>query len=401
MYFSAFFHKQNSFSPTSLLVLFFLCLYYCAFLIEDKISTIVAIILLVMFFRTKEFASSKLYFYFIGALIIPVLPWISNGFERSVRIESFAYCYLFIPFFYIASKYKVNVWCVLLFAALGFLLSIVLSSEFLAHWSASLRGWRVDYGYNALMLGFIGFVFVLLSSYSLCVNRRTSFSIFWGVFFLVVGFYFIWVTQNRSILLIFLSTFIILFIFLKSRYKVVAIIAFLSILGTGMFDRPIQKIRAESAVVINVFKSDFEKIPSTSMGIRFSMWINAIEHWKQKPIVGWGSDSGRKINEKGEIFLNKDRPFNYLHNDFLEIMINYGLVGILFYFSMFFYLWINSYKGYRFGQVDLATFILVSSYLSAVLIYSLFNSFLVVAPLMWVNSLVMFFLFRRVKDVIG
>ncbi len=76
---------------------------------------------------------------------------------------------------------------------------------------------------------------------------------------------------------------------------------------------------------------------NTSIGSRFALWIAAEDIWVKNPLFGVGV--AEHINKKNE-FARKNRKFEFLtkikhfHNSFLEILTQFGLVGL----SLFLYI---------------------------------------------------------------
>ena len=77
-------------------------------------------------------------------------------------------------------------------------------------------------------------------------------------------------------------------------------------------------------------------------GLRSNYWHHAVEGFKDRPILGWGTGTFGKVNEKyynSEIFEDtgaemwSDKP----HNKPLEVMVDNGILGLISYLSIFFF----------------------------------------------------------------
>jgi O-antigen ligase len=98
---------------------------------------------------------------------------------------------------------------------------------------------------------------------------------------------------------------------------------------------------------INVTKESLSKFQkdkdfSTSSGQRFGIWIIAKDMFLQHPIVGYGGSGYRieferlykeKYNYMDEKVLDSGKAS--LHNEYIQVAIQYGLIGLILYFNMF------------------------------------------------------------------
>lgn len=69
--------------------------------------------------------------------------------------------------------------------------------------------------------------------------------------------------------------------------------------------------------------------------IRSSMIRDGMRFFLEKPVFGYGSDAFRTISAHG----------TYSHNNFVELLVDYGIVGFLLYYAMFVYLAIKFFAG--------------------------------------------------------
>src|SRR5690554_7630170 len=67
--------------------------------------------------------------------------------------------------------------------------------------------------------------------------------------------------------------------------------------------------------------------------LRIHFWIEAY-HWiLERPWTGWGAEANKDMHLlAGNYFGN--RPFITVHNDLLDILLAYGLLGAIFYTSL-------------------------------------------------------------------
>jgi len=65
---------------------------------------------------------------------------------------------------------------------------------------------------------------------------------------------------------------------------------------------------------------------------RYALAQDGIRLFYERPIFGWGADGFRYFN-------NVD--FTYSHMNFLELLVNYGIIGFILFYSMYFVIFKN------------------------------------------------------------
>ena len=76
------------------------------------------------------------------------------------------------------------------------------------------------------------------------------------------------------------------------------------------------------------------QVTEGSIETRKAMLSRAAELWQQKPFFGWGMDQYRAVSGFG----------TYSHNNFSEILVNNGILGLIIYYSIFVTIFIFSIK---------------------------------------------------------
>lgn len=76
------------------------------------------------------------------------------------------------------------------------------------------------------------------------------------------------------------------------------------------------------------------QVTEGSIETRKAMLSRAAELWKEKPFLGWGIDQYRAVSGFG----------TYSHNNFSEILVNNGILGLIIYYSIFLVIFIFSIK---------------------------------------------------------
>jgi len=140
-------------------------------------------------------------------------------------------------------------------------------------------------------------------------------------------------TQSRSAIIAFLVVLIIR-VWAKSKNKrnlilALVFIALISTLAVFSFNRPV---------------SSFDN--------RILIWQRSIKAFSQKPIFGWGIenfDLAFQSALKPSDFDFKNIRVDHAHNIFLAILINYGLLGLLAYLGLLYYLFYYLFKNKKDG----------------------------------------------------
>lgn len=84
------------------------------------------------------------------------------------------------------------------------------------------------------------------------------------------------------------------------------------------------------AEILNLFSGDLEEHSST--WYRYSMMQNGIKLFLQKPILGWGMANASEYN----VFEWAYEDGVYLHSNYLELLVDIGLLGTISYYSIYF-----------------------------------------------------------------
>ena len=111
-------------------------------------------------------------------------------------------------------------------------------------------------------------------------------------------------------------------------------IALYSLLQLPIFDEATKRVDT----LLNVFSND-GKVDSSTIA-RLFMIDFGIEKFQQNPIFGYGADSSR-------ILLAPVFTKTYLHNNFVELLVDYGLVGFLLYYSLYMVIFLKIVPGLK------------------------------------------------------
>ena len=155
------------------------------------------------------------------------------------------------------------------------------------------------------------------------------------------------VLQSRAAIF---SLFIIYFfiLFFRNRNKLSSFLSILFSLGVLIFF-----LNNTSFVTSEKFFNTFNLEQDQSYNQRISYYENALNLFKEKPIFGHGIGSWKIESLKNNIDINSNViiPY-YVHNDFLQMLVETGTIGFIAYMTIFFLIVINLLKIYNRHSVN-------------------------------------------------
>lgn len=77
--------------------------------------------------------------------------------------------------------------------------------------------------------------------------------------------------------------------------------------------------------VTSMLRGDLERVSKSSEGLRWQAHVAGLEFWRQKPWFGWGPVETHRLMATDDLHLK------HLHNTYLEILVQFGLVGLLLF----------------------------------------------------------------------
>lgn len=292
---------------------------------------------------------------FLASILIPLVCWFfaykaePDWVDSTPQLEKLARLFLFLPlawFLKDSSRLVFTFWAL---NALAILLSPWLSGAGWTEIYSIFSGARIDYGlrnaqHTALLFGFvlIGLITFLprLYQYNKLLILPWSLASALSLITLLGA-------QTRASWVALALSFCIALLYycyllrkqkarLKRRWLIVlaAIVLSVSIpIKTHLWPIIEQRFQSESDVIAQVLRLDFENIPNSSIGIRIKTWNAAAEHIAERPLTGWGGQ-GQTIAIERSTSLSKwiKERFGHMHNIYLALLLQYGIVGFIFYF---------------------------------------------------------------------
>ena len=277
---------------------------------------------------------------------------------------------------------------ILLLSLMGFLVMLVSGYE-----SRSIiaieRGYRINFGINAQQLG-------LYASTALCACLLLA-KDFWGtryrylrimiwVVLVFMFFYLMFLSQTRAIwfaMLAFLLFFLISSIMainsgiikIKTNYLMFAVLILSLLLAPIIlfYSNIIHKRLSHELVTMNeMVSTGFKKIDtSTSIGKRVVLWKWSLDKIKEHPFIGWHIDRYSRENiQKGNIREKDISRFRHVHNCYLEILIDQGIIGLCLFLFNPVYVVFSVYACFKERKISYRYFM---TFFSVVIVFSIAN----------------------------
>jgi len=292
-----------------------------------------------------------LFFYLIfkGLLLLPEYKEEPAALIDAIRWR-LRFLWVFIIAWWIGGS-KNSLLRILLISLSGFLVLLAsgYDSKVLA---AAEEGVRISFGINAQH-------FSLYAATSLCGclflakdlwgNRYRNFRIFIWIILVFLLLNMTIVSQTRAIwiaIIIFFFFFVASLIVgikngtIKVKPTHLILYLFISILLTSSViiffaDTIHKRISLELAALNEMVSSNFEKVDSsTSLGMRVNLAKWSISKIKQRPLIGWHIAKYSREAIGKEVKDKNISAFHHVHNSYLEISIDQGLIGlVIFLFS--------------------------------------------------------------------
>lgn len=334
---------------------------------------------------------------FLASIIIPFISWYCahlaapDWVDSSPKLDKIARIFIFIPIAWWLKDSPKKVFIFWAIAALTIIVAPWVSGGGWKEINSGLHGTRITFGLRnwehvSLFFGFI-MIGLLCFAARLFKWRRSSIIIWISVMCLCV--YTVAASQTRACWLALIATTIITFVYyffgknkktIKIKYILIAAIIALiagSVIYKSMGHILEKRIGSESGVIQHIIKGDLENVPYTSIGIRIHMWRASVEKIKERPLTGWGSNGQYiAIHDTNWIPENIKQEFGHIHNIYIALLTDYGVIGLIFYFIWVGWLLIKVLKAVSKGYLsnDIGYFALGAMIFWSVI--SIFESYL-------------------------
>lgn len=391
-------------------LLFLCCTFYFFWLPLNKLSGVSFALLIVfsliyVFLYDRSLLLNKV---IVLSFIAVVYLYFSTWFRISILEEfaRFKYSEILASFFVfifiglvmsLRENYKNIVFLSLVLGVLFYLALNFDAKELIR----AFNGVRVDFDIrNAQHTGVVFLLIAFICLFIIEVKSKFVAITFFMLFFILMLF-----AQVRAIILgLVFSGFIyvLLAILYKKRTKIIQAFLFLLVVSVLIFsfqkDNVVNRMSSQSSDLqaLSLYL-DGKNTRLTSSVIRVRSWEVGLDWFLEKPLLGHGAGALQRLIENNNMFKNAFKgKFGHLHNSYLEILIAYGLVGFLFYFSIIVILIWDFIKKLNSQDLELLEnkkFLFFIFFIPAWLVANFFESYFFYSSGVYINSLFFGYLF--------
>ena len=338
----------------------------------------------------------------LAAILVTLISWGCSWLthpewaESSLKVHRLTNWFAIIPIAVLLGGQARNAYTLWLTALCGLLLSPWISGNGWQEWQQGLSGIRVDFGlhnaqHTAMLFG-TATLGLLAFAPGILRNRRGCWVIrFAWLLALATCITALLLTQTRGgwmgmlfALVVIASAGIVTlrkYFHSHRRYIGAATIATCSAAVLAGYlslgDIVGQRLQAEQETIALVQQGDTENIPFNSAGIRIHTWVEALEWIAERPLVGWGGNGRSLIFDYSENLPDEIKQrFGHLHNSYLDLMVNFGLLGLLLLAGLVYWLLSRCLRYYQAGLISGSNLVFSLSFTVFFGVINLFESYL-------------------------
>lgn len=264
-------------------------------------------------------------------------------------MRRFGLLFFFLPLAYWLKADEKRIKLALMLSFVSMIVGLVLCLDW-NHWTDALQGQRVPLKYwGHLIIGLYaetGLLGLLLFGPHFWLYPKGLSNKFWLFFLwmvLVVFFFqFVIISGSRNVWLAVLLVFPpVLFFRYRDLLKTerfqfprkwailpaVSLVLALSIVMAGSYDSVATRLGEQHEDFERLVKLETDGYNEYGFGVRILLNLFGIEKFEERPVFGWGPGTG--FTSFGQV---------HLHNSYLEILVRFGLIGVLFFALLSYFL---------------------------------------------------------------
>ncbi|WP_299595086.1 O-antigen ligase family protein [uncultured Microbulbifer sp.] len=338
----------------------------------------------------------------IAAIVVALISWGCSWLthphwaESSFKVHRLTNWFAMIPVAILLGGQVKNTYTIWLVALCGLLLSPWISGGGWQEWQQGFAGVRVDFGlhnaqHTAMLFG-TGALGLLAFAPDILRTRRGCWIIRAGwLLALATCITAVVLTQTRggwvgmlfALVVIACAGIVTLRKHFHSHRRYIAA-ATMATCGAALLagylslgDIVSNRLDAERQTITLVQQGELENLPFTSTGVRIRTWTEALQWIAQRPLVGWGGNGRSLIFDHSEnLPAAIKQNFGHLHNSYLDLVVNFGLLGLLLLGALVFWLLHRSLRYYRAGLISGSTLLFSVSFAVFFGVINLFESYL-------------------------
>ncbi|MCQ4311292.1 O-antigen ligase family protein [Pseudomonas stutzeri] len=346
------------------------------------------------------------FFLYLVCSIIWHRMTLPDYFPNTTSDRRFLRVLYFIAIAYTISRSRLlNAWRLLAIAFGGLLAYLTISFD-QAEWIRAWDGQRVDFGiHNAQHTGVVfatcALAFGLFTPRFLAWIKGTpralacASSLLW-IAALLFSLWGVFVSQTRAVwlglsvaLLLFPGILILAYSLRekprlslrKSVFTSIAGILLLGLLAIGL-DAPnlvSERLSAEKVTWESLRSAaSHEDRKLSSIEVRVASWAAATDWIMERPFMGWGGRGSRPLIRQSDLFSHDfKKKFNHLHNSYLQVLVEVGLIGAAFIVVLTALLGRACVRSYQRHAMPLDVFLFAWAFFIFWLVVNLFESYII------------------------
>ncbi|WP_288131474.1 O-antigen ligase family protein [Microbulbifer sp.] len=343
----------------------------------------------------------------VAAIGVALVSWIGSWLlhpdwaESSFKVHRLTAWFAMIPVAVILGGRSRNAHALWGVALAGLLLAPWVAGGGLAEWEQGLTGTRIDFGlhnaqhtamlYGTAALGLLAFApRILRRRPSLSAPANWSIRAAWTVA-LTFSLTAILLTQTRGVWLGLITGLLVLavagIVTLHSRFHsrrriIVAGTAittvFALVLGFSLFGTMVEhRLQDERQTLTLLQQGELKSIPYSSTGTRIHTWVEALKWIQQRPLIGWGGNGRSLIFDHSQNLPQDIRArFGHLHSSYLDLLVNFGLLGLILLAALVYWLLSRALRFYRAGLMRGSDVLFAFSFATFFAVINGFESYL-------------------------
>lgn len=316
--------------------------------LADLSVILLSILFLLKCFKEKDFSWLRLSWVKATILFLIYLIFINSLFSLN-RLDSLIYSLSFLrwPLFAIAlaywifldinslKKFYISLLLTLTFFLINLWYQFIVDADGFFGFSSNVFEGRlsVPFSNNVIpgrLIALFSFILVILNFFFNTIRKTAilNFSIFIIIF---IGFISVFITGERMVFLIYLSSIFILFIIItidtKNYFLFFSFISFLIILLTFFY-------YFEPLTFQRTISSTINKIPNLFSTDYGEVFITSYKKWMNNFFIGGGLHQYKYIEPIYGFLIWKNTPIYHAHNLPLNLLVETGLIGLLLYYQI-------------------------------------------------------------------
>ena len=119
-------------------------------------------------------------------------------------------------------------------------------------------------------------------------------------------------------------------------------------------DQVATRLTEELDTAVKVMRGEKTDVSYSSFELRWNAQLFGLDTWSQRPLLGWGAETSRFLmRTKGnqQIHIRSGDTLLHLHNTYLEILVQFGLIGFSLLFLLIYLLWRGLAHARRAGRI--------------------------------------------------